>query len=300
MRLRSLAALLVTAAALPLAHASLAGQSSHGWLAPLREPISRLIAAAMADDFAWQRLAELTDTFGNRLSGSENLERAVAWAQESMRADGLENVRAERVMVPKWIRGSRERRDRGSRRITRLEILGLGGTVATPAGRHRGGRARWCRASTICGPRPAMARGRIVLLQRALRRLFGDGDLPHRWRTRGGAAWRGRRARARRGPNRAEDAAHGQRAVRAGPTRDSRGGRVGRGRQPDRPADRPRTPRAHQARDERQVRARRAVGQRGRGDPGPGAAGRDRAARRAPGLMGRRAPGRRTTASVAW
>ena len=46
---------------------------SHSWLTPLREDAARLIKAATADDFAWQRLAELTDTYGNRLSGSENL-----------------------------------------------------------------------------------------------------------------------------------------------------------------------------------------------------------------------------------
>ena len=78
---------------------------SHSWLTPLREDAARLIKAATADDFAWQRLAELTDTYGNRLSGSENLTRAVDWAVRTMKADGLENVRTERVMVPHWVRG---------------------------------------------------------------------------------------------------------------------------------------------------------------------------------------------------
>jgi carboxypeptidase Q len=160
MRLRFLAAVLVTAAALPLAHAPLAGQSSHGWLAPLREPVARLIAAALADDFAWQRLAELTDTFGNRLSGSENLERAVAWAQEAMKADGLENVRAERVMVPKWIRGH-ESAEIVDPAHHRLEILGLGGTVATPP---EGIEADVLLVSSFDDLRAkaGMARGRIV------------------------------------------------------------------------------------------------------------------------------------------
>ena len=160
MRLRSLAALLVTAAALPLAHAPLAGQSSHGWLAPLREPTARLIAAAMADDSAWQRLAELTDTFGSRLSGSENLERAVAWSMETMRADGLENVRAERVMVPKWIRGH-ESAEIVDPAHHHLEILGLGGTVATPP---EGIEADVLAVSSFDDLRAkaAMARGRIV------------------------------------------------------------------------------------------------------------------------------------------
>src|SRR5262245_6085350 len=79
--------------------------SPHAWLAPLREDSGRLIKAATEDDFAWRRLAELTDTFGARLSGSENLTRAVEWAVRTLKADGLDNVRTERVMVPRWVRG---------------------------------------------------------------------------------------------------------------------------------------------------------------------------------------------------
>ena len=56
-------------------------------MAPYRETASRLIGAALADRAAWQRLAELTDTAGHRLSGSPQLERAVAWAVERMQAD---------------------------------------------------------------------------------------------------------------------------------------------------------------------------------------------------------------------
>jgi carboxypeptidase Q len=80
-------------------------QSTPGWINAYRDTATRLIKAATADDFAWQRLAELTDTYGNRLSGSENLSRAIAWAAEAMKKDGLENVHTEKVMVPKWTRG---------------------------------------------------------------------------------------------------------------------------------------------------------------------------------------------------
>ena len=106
---------------------------SHSWLTPLREDASRLIKAATADDFAWQRLAELTDTFGPRLSGSENLTRAVDWAVRTMKADGLENVRTERVMVPHWVRG-REVAEIIDPPRQSIPILGLGGTAPTPPG----------------------------------------------------------------------------------------------------------------------------------------------------------------------
>lgn len=103
-----------------------------GWLDPYRANAAKLIAAAQADQFAWDRLAELTDTFGQRLSGSENLNRAIAWAVEMMKKDGLENVHTERVMIPRWVRGSE------SLEIVNpphhiVPMLGLGGSVATPA-----------------------------------------------------------------------------------------------------------------------------------------------------------------------
>ena len=106
---------------------------SAAWLAALRPDAERLIKAATADDFAWQRLAELTDTHGNRLSGSDNLERAIQWAVAAMKADGLDNVRTERVMVPRWVRGheSAEIVDPPRHRV---EALGLGGTSATAPG----------------------------------------------------------------------------------------------------------------------------------------------------------------------
>ena len=57
------------------------GQADHPtWLDPYREPASRIIGAAMADTFAWNRLAELSDMFGHRLSGSPQLEQAIQWA----------------------------------------------------------------------------------------------------------------------------------------------------------------------------------------------------------------------------
>jgi carboxypeptidase Q len=103
------------------------------WLEPYRETATRLIQTATSDQFAWRRLAELTDTYGHRLSGSENLERAVEWAVETMRRDGFENVRTEPVMVPRWVRG------RESAEITfppkhSVAMLGLGGSIATPPG----------------------------------------------------------------------------------------------------------------------------------------------------------------------
>ena len=135
--------------------------SSPAWLAPYRENATRLIKAATSDDFAWQRLAELTDTFGPRLSGSENLARSLRWAAEVMKQDGLENVRAERVMVPNWVRGH-ERAEIIHPPQGPLEILGLGGTIATPPGGVEGDVLVVTSFDELRG-RGADARGRIVL-----------------------------------------------------------------------------------------------------------------------------------------
>jgi len=108
--------------------------SPHAWLAPLREDSSRLIKAATEDDFAWRRLAELTDTYGARLSGSENLTRAIEWAMRTLKTDGLDNVHTERVMVPRWVRGRESAEIIDPPRST-VTVVGLGGSVGTsPAG----------------------------------------------------------------------------------------------------------------------------------------------------------------------
>ena len=91
------------------------------WLLALKADADRLIKAATAGDFAWQRLAELTDAHGARFSGSENLQRAIAWATAAMKADGLENVRAERVMVQRWVRAEeRFMHNSGSEALSRF------------------------------------------------------------------------------------------------------------------------------------------------------------------------------------
>jgi len=119
-----LSALLLLSASL-----SLSAQPTN-WLEAYRAPAKRLVEASQASDFAWQRLAEVTDLYGPRLSGSVGLERAIDWAVETMKKDGLENVRKERVMVPKWVRG-RESLQLLDPVPQPLVMLGLGNSVGT-------------------------------------------------------------------------------------------------------------------------------------------------------------------------
>ena len=97
-----------------------------------RAAAARIIGAALTSDRAYTRLAHLTDHIGNRLSGSENLSRAIEWAVAEMKRDGLDNVRAEKVMVPHWVRGE-ESLEMLTPVPRKLQLLGLGNSVGTPA-----------------------------------------------------------------------------------------------------------------------------------------------------------------------
>jgi carboxypeptidase Q len=98
-----------------------------------RERAGRIIGAALSSDAAYRRLSFLTDRIGHRLSGSDSLRRAVEWAVAEMKRDGLENVRAEKVMVPHWVRGEEELEMVEPVRRP-LPMLGLGNSTGTPAG----------------------------------------------------------------------------------------------------------------------------------------------------------------------
>jgi len=101
------------------------------WVDQYRDPAARLIGEAVGSTFAWQRLAVLTDTIGNRLSGTPQLDQAIAWAVDEMKKDGLENVHTEKAMVPRWVRGS-ESAEIVEPARHQIVMLGLGDSVSTP------------------------------------------------------------------------------------------------------------------------------------------------------------------------
>ena len=127
MRFRSSA--LATVVAFAFAH-SLAAQSIAD---RYRSDANRIIDAALKDSTAWNRLAEMTEKFGNRLSGTPALEQTIDWVIARMKEDGLQNVRGEPAMVPVWVRGE-ESAEMVSPRVQNLPMLGLGGSIATSPG----------------------------------------------------------------------------------------------------------------------------------------------------------------------
>jgi len=129
--MRFLRSLRLAVLVLPL---SLGAQAAGPVVTQFRPTAERLINSALADsNAAWNTLARFTDFSGHRLSGSPGLERGIDWMLAEMKKDGLDNVHAEPVMVPRWVRG-KESATLMQPRAANLPMLGLGGSIATPRG----------------------------------------------------------------------------------------------------------------------------------------------------------------------
>jgi Zn-dependent M28 family amino/carboxypeptidase len=103
----------------------------------LAEAIERIYAEALARPGAHARLQDLCRLAPHRLSGSADAANAVEWAVAAMESLGLDSVRKEECMVPRWERGrvaSLEVVAPSEAQNTFLPILALGGSVGTVSG----------------------------------------------------------------------------------------------------------------------------------------------------------------------
>ena len=98
-----------------------------------RPAAARILGTSLQSSRAYDQLAELCDQVGNRISGSERLDQAIAWAVKTMKADGLQNVHTEKILVPYWKRGAEKAWTLSPQRHE-LSILALGMSVPTPKG----------------------------------------------------------------------------------------------------------------------------------------------------------------------
>lgn len=96
---------------------------------------STIFRTSLHSGRGYQTLVELATGIGNRLSGSENASKAVAWAKNKMDEFGFEQTHLEPCMVPHWTRGATEDAaillDDGKR--IPITVATLGGSIATPA-----------------------------------------------------------------------------------------------------------------------------------------------------------------------
>ena len=120
----------------------------------------------MADSQGYDRLGEMLDTFGPRLSGSTNLEKTLEWIKDEMARDGLDNVHGEDVMVPKWVRG-KESATMTSPWEKELDILGLGGSVGTGTKGVKG-EVLVVNSFDDLKAKSSMAKGKIILYNLSL------------------------------------------------------------------------------------------------------------------------------------
>jgi carboxypeptidase Q len=110
---------------------ALAGPNPPPLTASYHAQAERIISSVLENNDAYHKLEQLCDGVGNRLSGSPSYDRAVEWALKTLQNDGQENVHAEPVLVPYWERGA-ESLELLAPRAAPLQMLGLGGSVATP------------------------------------------------------------------------------------------------------------------------------------------------------------------------
>ncbi len=99
--------------------------------------LAKIRDTAMSSDYAWERLADMTDLIGPRLSGSPGAAAAVTQVAEAMRKLGAK-VTLQPVKVPHWVRGLEtgelvEYAGRPKGITQRVVLTALGGSGATPA-----------------------------------------------------------------------------------------------------------------------------------------------------------------------
>jgi hypothetical protein len=99
--------------------------------------LAAIVDGAMTSNFAQERLADMTDLIGPRLSGSPGAAAAVEQVAEAMRKLGA-TVTLQPVKVPHWVRGLEsaelvEYRGRPAGVTQRIVLTALGGSSATPA-----------------------------------------------------------------------------------------------------------------------------------------------------------------------
>lgn len=98
-----------------------------------RARAAELFARALDDNRAIEQLADLVAAAPQRLSGSPGAAAAVRFATFRMHALGLDAVRQQPVLVPRWVRGVETAQITAPVRSV-LRVTALGGSVPTPHG----------------------------------------------------------------------------------------------------------------------------------------------------------------------
>lgn len=95
--------------------------------------IRKVFIETLTNGKAYSWLQELTKEIGARLSGSPEAEKSVEWSRKKMMEAGADTVYLQEVIVPNWVRGSKESafiiEANGNK--TEVPVLALGNSVST-------------------------------------------------------------------------------------------------------------------------------------------------------------------------
>jgi carboxypeptidase Q len=103
--------------------------------------VRKIYDDALTRSRCYENLRVLCKTIGHRISGSPQAENAVQWGKKTMEAYGYDKIWLQDVMVPHWVRGTKEKaavtimknpkvKD-GSSKSREVKITALGGTIGT-------------------------------------------------------------------------------------------------------------------------------------------------------------------------
>ncbi|KAI9297938.1 Zn-dependent exopeptidase [Neoconidiobolus thromboides FSU 785] len=94
--------------------------------------VNRLLASTQNTTIIWDRLAEMTDLYGHRITGSKALEDSIDWIQKQAKKDGLTTY-TQKVTADYWQRNEESLVYHSpTRGDVKLNFLGLGRSIGTP------------------------------------------------------------------------------------------------------------------------------------------------------------------------
>ena len=98
--------------------------------------IQALFQKSLTEGKSYEWLDHLSNKIGGRLSGSLNLQRAIALSKNELNNLGFDKVYLQPVMVPKWIRGTFEYAniETSPGNTINVPVCALGGSISTPLG----------------------------------------------------------------------------------------------------------------------------------------------------------------------
>lgn len=164
--------LTITALGLALG-AGLASGPALAWNEAELATAQSLKAQALKGSAAYDITASLTTEIGPRMAGSENDQRAVAWAVKKLKSLGYDRVWTEPVRFPLWTRGV-ESAEVLAPFPQKLAVTTLGHSVPTPPEGITAEVVRYDSLEALQADTTDRARGKIVFVDKRMER-FPDG-----------------------------------------------------------------------------------------------------------------------------